>query len=108
LRLFGNRRDQDFLRRQIDLINPDVIIGCGVQRALIWLLGLEPGEVSRISTGKAAGKRVHLVRDRGDGPGVILTRHPGRAPVNPKAGQSVGQELRQMWPGGIGLAQRGI
>lgn len=88
------RRDQDLLRQQIGLIDPDVIIGCGVQCPLIWLLGLTPQEVANVAVGKQEGRQVHLVRGGADGPMVILTRHPGRAPVNPKGGMSVGEELR--------------
>lgn len=60
------QRDQDPLRQQIDLIAPNVVIGCGVQRPLIWLLGLTPEDVAKVAVGKQEGRRVHLVRGGAD------------------------------------------
>lgn len=100
-------RDQAFLRQQIALIAPDVIIGCGVHRPLVWLLNITPEEITNLSAPGAADRQVHLVRSTGSGPLVLLTRHPGRAPVRPAGGQSIAEQIRDCLKLAAGLAAQG-
>ncbi len=83
-------RDAKRIRQEIRLIDPEVIVGCGVYEPLFWLLGLTPEEVETVPKEKGA---VHVVRSSGR-PAVILTRHPTRAP------KSVAKELAEVWEGG--------
>ncbi len=88
------RRDRDLLRRQVALIAPHLIVGCGVAEPMIWLFDLTPEELKGRAARKADGAQVHVVRHSAEAPQIVLTRHPGRAPVRPEVGPSVAEELR--------------
>lgn len=72
-------RDRDFLRQQIKLIDPDVIVGCGVNRPLAWLLEFTPEEVERFLGASKGREWACLVRT--ERPAIVLTKHPARAKV---------------------------
>jgi hypothetical protein len=81
-------RDADFILREIRIIDPHVIVGCGVREPLIWLLGLGDAYLQAEADG-----RTGAVTDLWDGKRlVLLTRHPNRASKD-----GAGPHLRAAW-----------
>lgn len=73
-------QDQHFLRDQIAIIDPDVIVSCGVRPPLIWLYGLDVQSDGPLGWAKRAGRL------------FIFMRHPTRAPNGPTY-----ESLRALW-----------
>lgn len=70
------REDADLLRRQIDLIEPEVIVGCGVTQALHEILNVPSPPPANVLPVDGVGKIVGFPHR---GRFLIFTRHPNRA-----------------------------
>ena len=79
-------QDADWIRTEIGLLSPDVIVGCGVQTELVWLLGIRPDE---LKAREMPHGMLYVVKRPGQV--VLLTRHPMMAP------KALGPELYQAW-----------
>lgn len=69
-------RDADFIRKQIDIIDPEVIVACGVRKALTTLLKLGDEHQSQP---REQGKKANVLTVRNGKQAIFLTRHPDRA-----------------------------
>jgi hypothetical protein len=65
-------RDKEFIRREVDLIDPEVLVACGTRGHLVWLFGLDDlprrDQLPLSCSGEGNKKRLFL-----------FTRHPVRA-----------------------------
>lgn len=77
-------QDADFIREQIGILNPDVIVGCGVRAELVWLLGIRPDELPV--------EREAVWGIRRPGQTLLFVRHPSTG-----AAISLGTDLHTVW-----------
>ncbi|MDP8260702.1 MAG: hypothetical protein P9L96_06905 [Candidatus Gygaella obscura] len=76
-------QDRDLLIEQIESINPDFIISCGVMEPLIWLLDLE------VDPEKTRGKPI---KDKSGKFWIAPFRHPVRA-----SGEKIYNDLKKFF-----------
>lgn len=79
--------DSEFIREQIQILRPDVIVGCGVAAELVWLLNVRPNELPATSGVEQMPAILRVVRPDQV---LLLVRHPGVG-----ASGSLGLELRR-------------
>ena len=82
-------RDKEFIRREVDFIDPEVVVACGTRGHLVWLFSLDDlprrDELSLSYSGEGNKKRLFL-----------FTRHPVRA-----HNEKTYNDLKKLW----GVAQ---
>jgi len=70
-------RDQRFIREEVSIINPDVLVCCGVRAPMVWLYGLETERFAQVPV-RNSFYEVRGARAEDGGRVFLFTRHPAR------------------------------